>query len=181
MPERIVIIEPHADDAYLSLHEHIKGWIKEGAEVTIITVFSGTRKRYRDASNYANSVKACWSGLGYIESGGTQEPPAAFDLRAIHAYPGHKIFPLGIAHREHVAISDCAQDFEDVFFYVDAPYHTIQKNKDDLYRAIIGKTVKSIIQPGANKFKSSELFKDQTKFMYFNKQKIIQGMEIVVK
>ena len=53
-----VVLEPHSDDAFLSLHNTIRNWLKIGDSVTIITVLSGTRKRADDAAKYANAVGA---------------------------------------------------------------------------------------------------------------------------
>lgn len=169
----ITVIEPHADDAFLSVGGHIASWVKKGEAVTIVTVFSGTRKRGTDAALYAKTVGAQWVGLGFSEN---ETRNAEFTIP--HTLPCQSgdfiLVPLGIGgHPEHYAVRDAVLEaypaaLVRVHFYVDQPYGSKIKNAEELRLATAGKTIASILKPGKAKWRHIPLFKDQAKFFFYN-------------
>lgn len=173
----IVVVEPHADDAYLSLGAHIERWTGDGEKVAILTVFSGTRKRAVDAETYAQRVGAYWMGLGLVESGGSE----VVDLPVLDLPPYRRIiFPLGLHHPEHKAVA--AQAPADASFYVETPYQLVQANNDELAALIVGREIVSWRTPPMRKWRHHGVFKDQAQFMRFNPPSALaRAPEVIVK
>lgn len=181
----IAVVEPHADDAYLSLHQHMVDWIKEGKIVVILTVFSGTRKRANDAKAYAESIGAQWAGFGLVEDKDDVESP---DVPKFDPLPGmlgmlydHRdvlvIGPTGIQHPEHQAVRRWIYwSYRNKMLggvehtYVEIPYYTKLKNQDEVNNKIEQSCIASIKKP--RHYKADEkywkCFKDQSKFFHFN-------------
>lgn len=180
-PKPFWIVEPHADDAYLSLGDFIQ---RNHPYVTILTVFSGTRKRALDARRYAESVGAKWEGLGYVESDVglssdvTLEPPLKRDQLPSD---GTLLLPLGIQHPEHRAIASLRREGD--LSYLDTPYQLRYRNQTEAYRLLFGRTVLYWRRPDwRRKFLYHGLFRDQSMFMHRNAPKDLSGApEIVVK
>lgn len=180
----IAVVEPHADDAYLSLHQHMVDWIKEGKKVIILTVFSGTRKRAKDAQAYADAIGAAWHGFGLVE-GGEGDP---FEGVTFDPLPGMLgmlyeprsvtvIGPAGIQHPEHKAVRQWVyRCYKHKFAYceeksyVEIPYYTKLKNQEEVNDLICGSEIVSLKKP--RHYKADEkywkCFKDQSKFFHFN-------------
>lgn len=188
MTERsICVVEPHADDAFLSLGAHIEEWVKKGVAITIWTVFSGTRKREADARAYAEAVGAKWVGSGLVE--GVDKLPDRLDalLEARNQIDSNQvILPVALTHPEHIAVR---AEFErlslwqnpQLFYYLDQPYAITQKNGDVVTTACAGKRIISYRMPGARKFRHIPLFRDQAKFFHYNPaEKLMRGSEIVL-
>lgn len=55
--KKILVLSPHLDDAVLSCCDHILDWIKEGGEVTIITIFTSFKNNFisKSAQEYINN------------------------------------------------------------------------------------------------------------------------------
>lgn len=190
-----VVVEPHADDAYLSMHQHMVDWIKAGDKVVVLTVFSGTRKRAKDGAAYAEAIGAQWEGLGFVE--GSETDPFAgkvFDpkpglLGMLH--PDDAVIvvaPIGIQHPEHKAVNAWIRDGlygsqHCLLFYADIPYYSKLKNQEDANNMLLGKKINSIKKP--KHYKADEkywkCFKDQAKFFHFNPPETFKDIvEIVV-
>lgn len=170
----LIVVEPHADDAFLSLGTHIEEWSKAGKRVRIVTVFSGTRKRASDAQAYATAAGAEWEGWGYVEG-----EPLPADLPALSAQ-ARVILPLGLFHSEHVAVRDALAG-PGRWYYLDQPYAIIQKNGPAATDLLEGRRVVSYRKPGVRKFRHIPLFKDQAKFFHYNPpEKLIQTCELIV-
>lgn len=182
----VVVVEPHADDAYLSVHQHMVDWIKEGRKVIIATVFSGTRKRAKDAQAYAEAIGAEWNGWGFAE-GGENSP---LDAHQFDGLPGTLgmlygvrdcswVLPLGIQHSEHKAVRkwvetglynfevNCCERWT---YYVEIPYYTKLKNQEEVNQLMLNREFVSLKKP--KHYKADEkywkCFKDQSKFFHFN-------------
>lgn len=177
----IYVIEPHADDAFLSMHQHMVEWIQAGQEVGIVTVYSGTRKRERDAENYARAIGASWKGLGLIEAGGggkcKPEPLAAGIFKGLGlGRPGIPVYvPLSFGHPEHAVVRKAVENYLQLLnaqyllcYYVDAPYQLTQKLSPALNEALHGMVVESFRKPSMRKWNHIKWFPDQAKFWYFN-------------
>lgn len=181
MKENIVVIEPHGDDAFLSLHQHMVNWVKEGKRVIIVTVLSGTRKRARDSLAYAESIGATWIGLGYDEL--TEWRDSIKDAKFIPETGGlmseelpledvDVIVPLAIQHEDHIDVRAWVERTypHPIKYYMDIPYYLKAKNEEEVNDKIQGMTTLSIIKPkftkGSEKF--WKCFKDQSKFFWMN-------------
>lgn len=198
-----IIIEPHADDAFLSLGGHIEKWAKEGkSPTTIVTVYSGTRKRGRDASSYAAAVRASWTGLGAKEpddEGQPGEGSAALRAgleevvqeRAASDALGRLdiIVPLGIKHQEHKEVRSAVEAMivkfrkmqAGLFYFLDQPYAATQSNGAEVEGLIQGRHIESYLKPHARKYRHVPLFKDQAKFFYYNPpEKLVGNVEMIV-
>jgi hypothetical protein len=166
-----MIVEPHADDAYLSLHHHIKRWVKTDI-VVIVTVFGGTRKRKEDAIRYADSVGAIAEVLPNVEGGPIADVnrqnlvPVNFDEeQEVEWY-----FPLGIQHPEHKEVRLIGDDFASPNFYAEIPYYGKKINEEDFINQQTGLSLISCTTGTALKGdeKYWKCFKDQSKFFFYN-------------
>lgn len=180
MNKIIVIIEPHADDAYLSCHQHIVDWIEEGHLVFIQTILSGTRKRAMDAKKYADAVGAGWVGLGFDE---LSENKDDYLKTTFNSLPGHigllyepidvsLVIPLGIQNPDHKAVTAWIKQSyqQDIFYYAEIPYYMKSKNQDEVNILFFNKKINSIKKPKYMKAgeKYWKCFKDQSKFFWMN-------------
>jgi hypothetical protein len=180
----IVVVEPHADDAYLSCHQHIADWKKQEKVVQITTIFSGTRKRGRDGSDYASAMGVEWMGLGYDEFAEEQARNAyvhlPFDptwgsLQMLYSPSDVLVVgPVGIQNPDHKAVAewlkgDSTHEYA-LASYVEIPYYTKHKNEEEVNQLLTGSTIASIKKPKYTKAddKYWKCFKDQAKFFHFN-------------
>ena len=179
-----LIIEPHADDAFLSLGSHIEKWNKE-CPVEICTVYSGTRKRAVDASAYATAVKAKHYTLGYVEGIEDFIPDVSEDLY-LELTAGKEVYlPLYLTHKEHEIVRDIFVNFHkkhkncELFFYLDQPYALKQKNTDTINEYLRDYRLISYLVPNKRKLRHIPLFKDQSKFFYFEKGSVEKIIEMI--
>ena len=180
MNKVIVVVETHGDDAYLSLHQHMVDWIKEGKTVIILTVFSGTRKRARDSQNYADAIGANWVGLGWDEFNANRDD---YSKEPFDPLPGalgliyeptdvSLLLALGIFHPDHKAVTSWVQDSyaHEITYFTDIPYVSKHKYQEDVNQLMLGKRVFSYKKPkftkGSEKF--WKCFKDQAKYFFMN-------------
>lgn len=185
-----IVCEPHADDCFLSLGQHLEDWHKQGHTTCIVTIFSGTRKRAKDAEAYANAVKAQWYGCGFVEQEKVSEETIRNSMSAICCYmqgigsvplPFELYVPLALTHPEHVLVRNALDDMA-TGLYVDQPYAITQKNSSLVTELLKNKQVLSYRHPGKRKYRHIPLFKDQAKFFYFNnEEKLLQTFEMIVR
>lgn len=169
----IVVVEPHSDDAFLSLGAHIERWVKRGDAVNILTVCSGTRKRAEDAQAYAKAVGASWQGLGFED---TKLDHPLIDM--VWRKDSIIIGPLGIQNEDHLAVVKGLPPR--ALRYIDQPYATIQKNSEEVTRRVAGLQCVSYLKPGIRKWRHIPLFKDQAKFFHYNPpEKLREGVEMI--
>lgn len=182
--DKITIIEPHADDAFLSCGGHIAEWIKRGTPVKIVTVFSRTRNRAADAKAYADALGAAWQGLGYTEDGGGANTGGVGDFPTPLPYevePGEiLVTPLGIQHPEHKAVRAAFPNV--MMHYLDQPYAMTMKNANEVQGKLVGTRIISYMRPSAHKYRHIRLFKDQAKFFFYNPvDKLKAGIELIIE
>lgn len=191
---RYLVVEPHADDAFLSLGGHIEKWIKGGDEVTIATIYSGTRKRSRDALSYAEAVGAFWVGMEAVEGKTKLEDPIACSnackalrcmLLSSTVEPDVILLPVGIAHPEHVFVRNCMEGgwFDGQFhYYFDQPYSMVSTNREELLAKVRGARIESYLKPHLRKYRHIPLFRDQAKFFHFNPaESLVKTFEMTVR
>lgn len=165
---KILIIEPHPDDAFLSVGWHLeKVW--RDYDRTILTVYADSR-RGKEAEGYAKALGARSIVLGLKESRmGSSGPIRRIEpLRAMLDDLEWDIivFPLGLQHPDHRRVS--ATRPSGSLLYLDTPYQSKLKNNEYLNSRVEGRRIHSIVFPPKQKWKRSEVFKSQAKFFYFN-------------
>ena len=176
----VVVCEPHADDSYLSCHQHIVDWIAEGKIVLIITVLSGTRKRAKDAKMYADSVGASWYGMGFDELSDTKDNYLKTPFNPLPGMTGmlytlddvSLVIPLSIQNPDHKAVTAWIKESytQPIIYYAEIPYVLKHKNEDEVNDMMRGKKVYSIKKPKFTKVaeKYWKCFADQSKFFFYN-------------
>jgi len=176
------LIEPHADDVFLSLHQHIVDLWKDVSK-TIVTVFA-TQQRVKEAREYALAVKCRHFCLGLEEGGGLSQkagfvPP--FDEWKLPRKRGDVlIFPIGIQHPDHLAVAKRVPTIGVVWRYLDTPYYTKQKVAQELIEKTRGRCIRSIRYATRHKWKHVEKFKSQGKFFFYNPPNTLPRMEVVM-
>lgn len=185
----VVVIEPHADDAYLSLGAHIEQWVQVGRTVLIVTIFGDTR-RSAEAEAYAVWVgaKGVQLGLPSAKVGITQDHPTLLVhpaqirdavQRAVYER-GQLLLPLGLRHPEHQVVAQAlAGPF--VGYYMEIPYCLTQKDQPALSVLLAGRAVWSVVHPGRGKAQHVHFFRSQSKFFFYNPpEKWGRAMEMIV-
>jgi hypothetical protein len=168
-----IIVEPHSDDAFLSLHQHIVDWVKDGHRVTIATANqyhykhpATADRRLKEAFEYADAVGAEWM---------------TFSTRRELQLGGRIILPIAIYHPQHIECRE-QNEQERVWYYVDQPYAITQRLAPALTALLSGMGVVSYKRANGRKWKHIEHFKTQSKFFHFNPvEKLKQTFEMIVK
>lgn len=187
-----IVIEPHADDAFLSMGAHIRDWTKAKQPVLIVTVYSDTRNRAADAKAYADAVGAEWLGLRFVESGGVYNDPAPASFEGVELPSGIVYLPLGILHKEHLYVRQLFEQHAATHepsdglgwtlrYYLDQPYAITLSNRDLVNARLQRSRVVSYMKPPAFKYRHASLFKDQSKFFFYNKDRLPHIVELIVE
>lgn len=191
-PGRILVVEPHSDDAWLSLGGHIEQWVKEKRRVHIVTVYGEPEPhgaRWMEAAKYARTVGAEWTGLGYWESnigiGGKGSlvimQPDQWDLVEDMVTRSHwqAVFPLGLRHPEHLAVAKHADRFG-AWRYLEQPYAAKCLNSAEVTDRLQGRCVVSYLRPKKSKLRHADLFATQRRFWFQEADNMINAPEIIV-
>jgi len=179
---KIAVVEPHADDAFLSLGAHMEDWIKKGKEVTIITVYHDI-KRGNEAEAYARAIGAEWRGVGLPEHGGglaeafeVPTPGLGWVLREF----SRVYAPLGLQHPEHRAV---ARALPGAYVYLEIPYAYKLKNRAEVdeLTSFPEYGLYSILTAHGRKARHTGIFKSQSKFFFYNDPKeLVRHPEIIL-
>ncbi len=178
----ILVIEPHPDDAFLSLGWHLEELWKD-YQRTILTVYANDI-RAREAYRYATTIGAQSIVLGLEESrmDSTPDGPVvrekALDKVLSDLTFDEIVFPLGIQHPDHLKVS--AVGWPGCWRYIDTPYQTKTKNQEELQSRTSTMQVVSLSFPGVRKWRHIPIFKSQAKFFHFNKMATMRLPEIVL-
>lgn len=179
-----IVVEPHVDDAFLSLGWHLeKLW--DGHEKTIITVYSDP-KRDKEAHEYAQSVGATSISLGLQESAMDSKDPIKMipDLRVMldkYKTPECQIlFPIGLQHPDHLRVAVSGSGYATAR-YLDTPYLTKLKLASSLQEKCEGCEIVSIAFPSKTKWRKKSIFKSQAKFFHFNPLEDFAPPELIIK
>ena len=174
-PKRsLLFIEPHPDDAFICAHEHLtKIWPGE-YRITILTVFADG-KRTKEAQSYAKAIGASSVVLGLEETNMSEEDATTF-IQPLddwlfeldnQSFAHTIVSPVRLQHPDHKSVRDTVGD-RACWLYLDTPYQTKLKNKEELADQVNGKVLASIVYPGKRKWAAKEIFKSQSKFFYYN-------------
>jgi hypothetical protein len=154
----ITIIEPHADDAFLSLHGHIQSWIKQGHVVTIRTIH-GDARRMDEAQRYADAVGCEWeSHVDYLA-----DTPRMRTAVLPHAQFDTLVLPLGLKHPDHID-ARLHLDTGGSWYYVDMPYALVQRDNAEVNEQLSGMEVISFMKPHARKWRHLSIFESQKRY-----------------
>lgn len=179
----IWIIEPHGDDAYLSLHEHIIG-LWADLPKTIVTVYCDD-KRANEAKQYASAVNCSHRALRHVEGGGLDNEPgklSPWSQWGIKLMPGdHLVAPLGLQHCEHLTVRDALPSRLNTLYYLDTPYYAKQKLRQETNDALKGCEIHSFAYASAKKWKHIPLFKSQGRYFFHHPPADLPKVELVVK
>lgn len=180
--DSFVVVEPHADDAFLSLGGHIVRWVQAGSRVEIVTVFSGTPDRGDEARRYAEHVGASWRGLGWTESScGKNGDPGrtSLDLADVADNDGIQVWPLGLDHPEHRLVA--AQAPPEAYRYLEVPYQLTLREQANIDSALAGRTIESWLRPPRRKYLAASIFRTQSLFFIYNPPKALAAaVEVIV-
>jgi hypothetical protein len=175
------VIEPHADDAWLSIGEHIEAWVGLGCAVEIITVY-GDSTRCREAARYAEAVGATWRGMRLPERGhggavGWIAEPV--DPGKLADWIGDRpaVFPLGIHHPEHLAVAAAAP--AGAWRYVDLPYALESDHATETSRKIAGRTIASW-SPATDRYRHARVFRSQAPFLFDQRRQMRHAPELIL-
>lgn len=177
------LIEPHSDDVYLSLHQHIVSLWKEVPK-TIVTVFS-TPKRSLESRSYAEATGCSYLSLECREGGGlTKRPgevPPFSEWPLVWRAGDVIIFPLGLQHPDHLAVVSRVPKGKVVWRYLDTPYYGKQKLAGEIQEKISGMVIHSLLYASVSKWKHIPKFKSQAKFFHFNPPESLPRIEMVLR
>src|SRR5687767_11305786 len=128
------VLEAHIDDSYLSMHQHMVDWIKEGHTVIIGSVYTGGRKRDQEIKNYAALIGAsvsCYFHDPEVDPDlGEFSLPSSFLLgrEALKL-----VCPIALQNHQHIKLREWVEKvYQPDFYYVDIPYYTKQKNEEEV-------------------------------------------------
>ncbi len=176
----ILVIEPHPDDAFLSLGWHLEELWKD-YQRTILTVYANDI-RAREAYRYATTIGAQSIVLGLEESRMDSNGPLirekALDKVLEDISFDEVVFPLGLQHPDHFKVA--ASSWSGCWRYIDTPYQTKSKLQHQLQDKTLEMQVVSISFPGVRKWQHIPVFKSQAKFFHFNKMATMRLPEIVL-
>jgi hypothetical protein len=188
--ETIFVIEPHADDAFLSLGWSIRMWVRAGRRVEIVTVYSADEERATEAKAWATSVGAGWRGLGLTECGSirleqpdgtlTRLPAPHLPDDILDERDACRIWPLGLRHVEHIAVAGAAADGD--LHYIDTPYQFNLFEQPAIRAALVGRVIAWWNSPPKQKWDASHFFESQRLlFDHFRPETLESLPEIVVR
>lgn len=187
-PQHVTVVEPHADDAFLSLGSTLERWIAGGVEVELVTVF-GDSRRNREAARYAAAIGAHHWALGYRESGcgllGKRPfvpPMLRGDIhRLVSQIAGDQqtIWPLGLRHPEHRWVAGEAGPA--AWRYVETPYQLVRRNAAELNELAAGRPAVNIGDKDPAIWRHVPIFASQSMFFYYNSpDRLASAPEIIL-
>lgn len=180
MKSVIMVLEAHIDDSYLSMHQHMVDWIKEGKTVIIGSVYTGGRKRNQEIQNYADLIGAsvsCYNHDPELDPDlGTFALPSTFLLgrEAITL-----VCPIALQNHQHVKLRNWVEAvYQPDFYYVDIPYYTKLKNQEEVNQKLQGFRIESVKKPKHYKGQEKywKCFKGQSLYFHYNPPESFQNI-----
>jgi hypothetical protein len=184
----IFVIEPHGDDAFLSLGWSIHEWVREGQRVDVVTVFTSERTRVSETQRWAESIGANWQGLGHEQrdtygSEGTKEVvdlPAPLLPEPMMSASACRIWPLAFENPDHAAVAACAPEGD--LRYIDTPYQLALDHQPKLREALIGRTIEWWLLPPQAKWDGVRFFESQAHGLRWFPPKLLAAVpEVIVR
>lgn len=178
---KYLIVEPHADDAFLSLGHHLGKVWRGNTDCAIVTLFPETVRRAEEGQAFAFAV-----GCEYFTKNAETEQPFDTLKRVVkHFNPDQIVGPLGIQHPQHVEVHHMIRGLVKrsvAWYYLDTPYQLKLKNADAVNTALFGTTPVSYATCPATKWKHVPLFRSQAKFFHFNPpEHLARAPELIVE
>lgn len=183
----IVVVEPHADDAWLSVGQHVVDWVADGQRVVVATIY-GNARRSAEAARWAEHVGAEHVAVGVPEAGAglggewTTELPSSALPVALLAAADRVVGPLGIQHPEHRAVAVALERHarRPVDRYLELPYARKQRNVAEVNALVEGRPVSSMRVRSARVNAASSIFASQSTFWLYNREAMVGAVEVVV-
>lgn len=184
------LVEPHADDVFLSLHAHITGpW--KSRPLTIVTVYAEPDRK-KEAEEYASSVGCHHVCLSLPEVGGitnqTERYCPPWEEWGSYGMPEVRrgdvlVFPVGLQHPDHLALAGIVPDIVGctIWRYLDCPYYAKLKLREEVATKCSSLTVLSLMWARKDKWKKVQIFKSQGKYFYYNPPESLPLMELVLR
>lgn len=183
----ITVVEPHPDDAFVSLGSTIERWIGEGRDVRIVTVFASPGRAAESAA-YARAIGASHVALGVRPAGSALTTGAIpVDLPAsvlgdLLAEPGGRwVWPVGIQHPEHASVADLGWRVDPgAWGYLDLPYALKTGQAEEVHRLTYCREIVSWVPTGRRKWRYESLYASQSLFFHRNRDLLARAPEVVV-
>ena len=143
----ILVIQPHRDDACFSICEHLLGWLEDGHQVTLVTVFGAIPDWQPDETKHAifdlehNAVVAALGGVRDIQfnfhdaAAVERSPMPLYQTqgqirKALDDFVGEgfydvTVWPAGIHHPDHLAVAACRPNEGRQWVYEELPYYVL--------------------------------------------------------
>jgi hypothetical protein len=171
------IIEPHSDDAFLSLHGHImRPWKDEPK--TIVTIY-GPLNRISEAKYYAHATGCNHHAFNLCEDGWLSiDPVPPIKDWIITLNPNDTlILPLGLRQPAHLAVADLQWSGR-IWRYLDM-YFSQQAAAEEMQQKVHGLKIQSMVYALADKSNYLGLFPTQVNRFLLNPQLYPPHLEIV--
>ncbi len=182
----IYVIEPHSDDAFLSLGWTLRTWIGEGRRVGIVTVHSAETDRAQEAKAYASAIGATWLGLDrpstpvreLFRPGAVPALPDPLLPEELRDPSATRLWPLGLEHPEHVAVAEANPGDP---CYVDVPYLLNERRQEQVDARLRGRTIERWVAPPPQKWDDADHFPSQAAlFTLYPVASMVHVPEIIV-
>jgi hypothetical protein len=165
--DTIWVIEPHADDAFLSLGWSIREWSREGRRVSVVTVYTSDESRVKETQQWAEAIGVEWHGLGHVQPASSwfdptdTVPPLPTPLlpATMMSPASWRLWPLGLRHPEHIVVANSAPDGDS--YYLDTPYQFLSFNQGRVRKALVGRTIEWWLLPPRDKWADTRFFTSQ--------------------
>jgi hypothetical protein len=162
----IYVVEPHSDDAFLSLGWTMRTWIGEGRHVEVVTVHSREADRAAEAQAFAQAIGATWRGLDHpatalnrlYQPDGLPPLPDPLLPEECRDPGATRVWPLGLEHPEHVAVADRGGADPR---YIDVPYQFNGRRQAEIDACLRGRVLEHWLSPSSRKWDDSAHFASQ--------------------
>jgi hypothetical protein len=185
--DTIWVIEPHADDAFLSLGWSIRQWREEGRQVGVVTVYTSDDSRVKETQQWAEAIGVEWHGLGHNQPASNwfdpadTPPPLPVPLLpdAMMSPAACRIWPLGLRHPEHIVVADAAPASDS--YYLDTPYQFLSFNQGRVREALVGRTIEWWLLPPRDKWMDDSRFFTSQKELFSSSERLELVPEVIVR
>lgn len=190
-----VVVEPHADDAYLSLGATLTRRAEAGHSDVVVTIFGGTpapkgTTRGDESAAWCRTIGVDHVSLGLVESGSGVAGDSSIEIlspdlivdsvAAAADRDVEVVLPLGLQHPEHLAVAMLPIPCD--LRYLDAPYGNKLKLATEIELLLVGREIVSWVRPRSSDYRHSRLFASQSTFFLYNKpDALMRTVEVVTR